>query len=83
MTVYSHSNGDKRQNKVQPLIVSTAHTVQGREVGPDGKVYLMYDGSLPTKGGWGEIFALNSVYVTCTRVRRRDQLVLVDISDLI
>lgn len=71
------------QNKVNPLIVSTAHTVQGREVGDDGKVYIMYHSGMDGMGGWNELFAYNSVYVAASRIRKREQLVMVDMADVI
>lgn len=69
-------------NRVNPLIVSTAHTVQGREVSEDGTVYIMHHPGMQGMGGWNEEFAYNSVYVAASRIRRRAQLVLVDISDI-
>jgi hypothetical protein len=76
--------GTDRQNKINPLICSTAHTVQGREVAGDGKVFMLVDGrDKAGLGGWQEEFAINSVYVAASRVRNRSQLVLVDASDLL
>ena len=70
-------------NKVNPLIVSTAHTVQGREVGEDGRVYIMYHSGMRGVGGWNEDFACNGVYVAASRIRQRAQLVLVDVADIV
>eukprot|EP00873_Tetraselmis_striata_P010323 jgi/Tetstr1/430587/TSEL_020384.t1 len=70
-------------NKINPLIASTAHTVQGREVNADGAVFLLLSDKQRGYGGWTEDFALNSVYVTATRVRRRDQLRVVFVDDII
>eukprot|EP00873_Tetraselmis_striata_P039055 jgi/Tetstr1/459319/TSEL_004714.t1 len=74
---------DKPNNKVNPMIACTAHTVQGREIGPEGVVYALIVRNSSNMGGWTEDFVMNSVYVTCTRVRRRDQLVVVNIEDLL
>eukprot|EP00873_Tetraselmis_striata_P023330 jgi/Tetstr1/443594/TSEL_031593.t1 len=74
---------DKPNNKVNPMIACTAYTVQGREIGPEGVVYALIVRNSSNMGGWTEDFAMNIVYVTCTRVRRRDQLVVVNIEDLL
>lgn len=73
---------DVKGNVVQPLIVGTAHTVQGRELSADGKCFILYLSSERGSGGWELDFCKNSVYVSATRIRRRDQLYMVDVSDL-
>lgn len=70
--------------KVYPKIVSTTHTVQGREISQEGTVYMLTTRKHMGYSGCTEDFAMNSVYVTATRNRRRrKQLVVVEITNLI
>ena len=62
--------------------MGTAHTVQGRELGADGRAFILYNSKEWGSGGWELDFCKNSVYVSATRIRRRDQLYLVDVEDL-
>ena len=74
---------DPKGNITQPLIAGTAHTVQGRELSADGRAFILYNSNEWGSGGWEMDFCKNSVYVSATRIRRRDQLYLVDVEDLV